>query len=290
MITITGASGKTGSAVAESLLKKGESIRVIGRVSDHLTPLQEKGAIPLVGNQADVDFMTRAFSKADAAYVLIPPKMDTDDIRGYYRIMGNVLVEAIKKSGLKKMVFLSSLGAEQEKGTGPVLGLHDVERMLDTLAGVDIVFLRPGYFFENTLSTLELIKSKQINGGSADPDAPVLMVATKDIGHFAAELLAKRKFKGHSVEELFGERTTFRKVTAAIGKKLAIPNLTYMQFGDKEAIEAMTSMGLSGNIAASFVELSHAISRGLVSTTKLNPKKPNAPTKYSSFIDEVLKQ
>lgn len=288
MITITGASGKTGSVVAEALLKKGEDVRVIGRSLEHLLFLREKGAVPLVGNQADVDFMTRAFVDADAAYVLIPPKMDTDDVRGYYNTMGRITIEAIKKSGLKKLVFLSSLGAEQEKGTGPVLGLHDVEKMLDALPDVDIVFLRPGYFYENTLQTVELIKRKHINGGSADADAQVLMVATKDIGRKAAEILAKRKFKGHSVEEIFGERTTFRAITEAIGKKLTIPNLTYVQFADKEAVESMMAMGVSNNMADSFVELAHGLSQGRITTTKLNPKKPNATTRYHTFIDDVL--
>jgi uncharacterized protein YbjT (DUF2867 family) len=288
MITITGASGKTGSAVAEALLKKGEKIRVIGRSLDHLVHFREKGAVPFVGNQADVDFLTNAFTGADAAYLLVPPKMDAEDVRAYYHTMGAVAIEAIKRSGLKKLVFLSSLGAEQETGTGPVLGLHDVEKALDALTGVDIIFLRPGYFYENTLMGVELIKRKHINGGSAGADTPVCMVAARDIGRKAAEILAKRKFTGHTVEELFGEQTTFGKITEAIGKKLAIPHLTYVQFGDKESIENMTSMGVSKNMAEAFVELAHGLDDGKITVRNIDPKKPNAPTKYHTFIDEVL--
>jgi uncharacterized protein YbjT (DUF2867 family) len=195
---------------------------------------------------------------------------------------------AIKKSGLKKIVFLSSLGAERTTNTGPVLGLHDVEKSLAALSHVDIVFLRPGYFYENTLMNVGLIKSKKINANSADPDAPILMVATKDIGAKAAELLAKRDFTGHTVVELFGERITYRTVTKLIGEKIGVPNLPYIQASDEEAMTSMTAMGLSRSMAASFVELAHGISRGMVTTTVGNTVTPNAPTTYRQFVDEVF--
>ena len=178
MITVTGASGKTGSKVAELLLKKNEKVRAIGRSAEHLRNLADQGAEILIGDQCDVKFLTQAFTGVDAAYVLIPPKMDTDNNRKYYKEMSKVIVKAVKASKLKKLVFLSSLGAERKSGTGPVLGLHDAEDALSSLKKVDIVFLRVGYFFENILSTLPVIKAKKVNSNVAAPDAPVLMVST----------------------------------------------------------------------------------------------------------------
>jgi uncharacterized protein YbjT (DUF2867 family) len=290
MIVITGASGKTGGRVAEALLKKGEKIRVIGRSAEHLQHLTERGAETLIGDQGDVQFLTRALTGADGAYLLIPPKFDTDDLRAYYNKMGAVIVDAVRQSGLRKLVFLSSLGAEHDSGTGPVIGLHDVEKALSALTDVDIVFLRPGYFFENTLMNVDQVKHRRIFADSVDPDAPILMVASRDIGQKAADLLLKRKFKGHSVEELFGHRITMREVSRLIGKKLEIPDVVHIRSSDREAIDGMMSMGLSRSMAEAFVQLAEGISSGRITTTILDPKKPNAPTHFNKFIDEALRE
>jgi uncharacterized protein YbjT (DUF2867 family) len=288
MIVITGASGKTGSKAAEALLKTGENTRVIGRSPEHLQHLTEQGAEAMIGDQGNVEFLTRAFSGADAAYVIIPPKYDTDNVRAHYNKMGAVIVDAVRRSELRKMVFLSSLGAEHDTGTGPVVGLHDVEKALDTLSDVDIVFLRPGYFFENTLMNIEQIKNRRIFASDFDPDASILMVASRDIGQKAADLLLKHNFRSHTVEELFGHRITLREVSRLIGQKLDIPHIAYVRASDGEAIDGMMAMGLSRNIAESFVELSQGISKGMITTTMLDPRKPNAPTRYHKFIDEAL--
>jgi uncharacterized protein YbjT (DUF2867 family) len=160
--------------------------------------------------------------------------------------------------------------------------------MLGKLTKTDIVFLRPGYFYENTLMNIGMIRDKKLIANSMDAEAPILMVAAKDIGDKAAELLSKREFTGHTVVELFGERTTYREVTKIIGDKLGIPNLPFIHASEREAIAGMTSMGLSKSIAESFVELAHAISRGAITTTVLDSANPNAPTAYSAFVDEVL--
>jgi uncharacterized protein YbjT (DUF2867 family) len=288
MITVAGASGKTGSKAAEALLWNGEKVRVIGRSADHLTSLQEKGAVPFVGDMSEVNFLTSALAGADAAYLLVPPKMDTADIRKYYTTMTRVMVEAIKRSGIKKVVFLSSLGAERASGTGPVTGLHDAEKLLGALSSVDIVFLRAGYFYENTLMNVGLIHSRQIVSSSITMDAPIFMVAANDIGQKAAELLAKRDFAGHTVVDLFGQLISYYEIALLIGKRLDMPQLRYVQASDKESMESMTSMGISKNMAKSFIELARSVSAGKIISTTLNPKKPNAPTPYSKFVDEVF--
>jgi uncharacterized protein YbjT (DUF2867 family) len=289
MVTILGASGKTGMRTAEVLIGKGERVRCVGRSLEHLERLIARGAEAYIGDQSDERFLASAFNKGtDAAYVLIPPKMDTDDVRSYYNLMGAAIVRAIKVSGLKKVVFLSSLGAERDTDTGPVIGLHDVEKKLDALSDVDIVFLRAGYFYENTLMNVGLIKSKKIIANTMDPDAPILMVSTKDIGDKAAELLLERDFHGHSVVELFGQRMSYKMIAEIIGDKIGVPDLPFVETSDRDAIESMTAMGMSRNMAESFVELARGISTGAVTTTKLDPAKPNAPTKYCDFVDEVF--
>jgi uncharacterized protein YbjT (DUF2867 family) len=270
------------------LLAKKQPVRVIGRSLDHLKWVGEKGAQIMIGDQANEAFLTSAFSGADAVYLLVPPKMDADDPVRYYNAMGDIAVSAIKKAGIKKVVFLSSLGADLEAGTGPVLGLHDVERKLDGLKEVDVVFLRAGYFMENLLMNVGLIKNQKINGNTIAPDAPVQMVASSDIGAKVAELLAEPKFTGHSVLELFGQRISFNEATRIIAEKTRIPQLHYVQFSSRDSVGSMTGMGISRGMAEGFVQMSNSISEGKIISHSLDPLQPNAPTGFEKFVDEVF--
>lgn len=289
MIIITGATGKTGSVVAQTLLERGEKVRVIGRSAERLENLRLKGADIAIGDQGDAAFLTKAFTGADALYLLIPPRYDAEDFRRYYNDLGDAAVAAIRRSEVEKVVFLSSLGAEKTSGTGPVVGLHDVERKLRTLTDVDIVFLRPGYFMENTLGTMELIKTKGINGGPMPPDIPLTLAATADIGVKAAGLLQNRSFTGHTVVEIAGDRQNYADMTAIIGKALEIAELPYIQFSDADAEAAFSAMGLSTSVARSYIELMHGISEGLVGTTQGDADALSAPTRFEQFVEEVFK-
>ena len=289
MVTITGATGKTGSVVATTLLAHGETVRVIGRSAERLENLGRMGAQTAAGDQGDAAFLTKAFDGADAVYLLIPPKFDAADFRRYYNEIGDAAVKAIRASGVKKAVFLSSLGADKPAGTGPVIGLHDVEKKLGVLADIDIVFLRPGYFMENTLGNMELIREKRIDGFSIAPDASINVTASADIGAVAADLLLHRNFLGHTFIEIIGDRLTYPEMTRLIGNAVGIPDLPYVRFSDADAEAALTAMGLSTSVARSYIELGHGIENGLVAPVLTEPGKLTAPTRFATFAEKVFK-
>jgi uncharacterized protein YbjT (DUF2867 family) len=214
--------------------------------------------------------------------------MDVVDVRKYYNHMGDVAAEAIKQSGVRKIVFLSSLGAELDAGTGPVIGLHDVEARLETLVHTDIAILRPGYFMENFLMNASLIKNQNINGNTAPADALVSLIASRDIAQKAAELLVSLSFSGHTIVELFGDRMSYKELTRILGEALGKPDLPYVQFPEEEAIKSMTSMGLSTDMAEGFVELAAAIGKGMIHPTHINPFKPNTATTFKKFAEKVF--
>jgi uncharacterized protein YbjT (DUF2867 family) len=288
MVVVTGATGQTGSKVTGLLLDKGIKVRVVGRSEKNLGQFKNRGAQTAVGKQEDLSFLTGAFKGADSVYLLIPPKLDTPDIRKYYNDLGSVAVKALQESGVKKVVFLSSLGAELDSGTGPVIGLHDVEAMLAKLTRTDIVMLRAGYFMENTLRNIPLIKHNHINGNPVPPDAPVSMVATRDIAEKAAGLLSAPTFKGHSVVDLFGDRISYKEATRLLGEVVGIPDLSYVEFPGPDAEKSMVQMGMSENMARSFVELSASLGKGLIHPTQIDPQKPNAAMKFKQFAEEVF--
>src|SRR5262245_37074858 len=112
MITVMGASGNTGRHISERLLGKGEKIRALGRSAERLARLQRSGADVRTGDAADRAFLTRAFEGADAVYTLLPPDPQSPVLLRKWDEQGEAIEKAIQDSGVRDVVFLSSIGAE----------------------------------------------------------------------------------------------------------------------------------------------------------------------------------
>lgn len=118
MYVVMSATGNIGSKLANILLDKGEKVRVIGRSSERLTPFVAQGAEAAVGDVSDAAFLTNTFKDADAVFALIPPNYAADDFRAEYNAVGDNIAKAIQESGVKHVLFVSSVGAELPEKTG----------------------------------------------------------------------------------------------------------------------------------------------------------------------------
>jgi uncharacterized protein YbjT (DUF2867 family) len=282
MITVMGAAGNTGSVVAAQLLAAGKKVRVIGRSADRLRQHRERGAEMAVGDAQDTAFLTSSFLGAESVYAMVPPDLTQDDLRAYYGRFGESIEKAARETGVRRMVFLSSIGGEQPAGTGPIVGLHDLEERFKTL-GIDLLILRPGYFYENFHGALGLIKQMGVNGGAIEPDTPVAMTATQDIGAAAADELARRDFRGTSVRELLGPRDyTLSEATRILGEKIGKPDLKYVRFSDAEFAGGLVQMGISRGVADAFLEMSKALSTGKVRPLEGRNKRTTMPTAFET--------
>jgi len=284
MLVITGATGKTGSKLAEVLIEKGHTIRVIGRDAGKLKGLTAKGAEAAVGDMADTAFLTKAFSGADAVFALIPPNFGVADFRAYQDAIGKNIITAIRGSGVKYVVNLSSQGAHLPDKTGPIKGLHEQEERLNKLEGVNILHLRPTYFMENLLMNIDMIRKMNIMGSAVRGDVKFAMIATKDIAAYAAERLVKRDFTGKSVADLLGERDlSLNEAAAIIGKKLGKPDLKYVAFPYEDAEKGMVAMGLTPDMSRLYIEMSKALNEGLFAVSVPRTKANTTPTAFETF-------
>jgi len=286
MLVITGATGKTGSKITELLLDKGHGVRVIGRDAGKLKGFTVKGAEAAVGDMADKAFLAKAFSGADAVFALIPPNFGAADFRAYQKTIGESVAAAVKVSGVKYVVNLSSQGAHLPDKTGPVAGLHDQEKRLNDLEGVNVLHLRPTYFMENLLVNIDMIRKMNIMGSAVRGDIQFAMIATKDIAAYAAERLVKRDFTGKSVVDLLGQRDlSLDEAAAIIGKKLGKPDLKYVAFPYEDAEKGMVAMGLSADLSRLYVEMSRALNDGLFAVNIPRTKENTTQTAFETFAD-----
>jgi uncharacterized protein YbjT (DUF2867 family) len=289
MYVILGATGNTGSVVARGLLDRGKKVRVVGRDGKKLAPFAGRGADAFPADVLDTDALSRAFAGAEGGYVLIPPAMTLPDFRAYQDRVTESIAKALEKVGVTNAVTLSSVGADKPDRTGPVVGLHKMEKRLAQIKGLNALHLRAGYFMENTLAQIGIIQSLGMMAGPVRDDVPLPMIATRDIGVAAAEALLRLDFKGQQTQELLGPRdVTYAEAAKIIGTAIGKPHLAYVQLPDEQVIQAMTGMGMSKNMAVLICEMSAAINSGYMKALEPRSEKNTTPTTFETFVQEMF--
>jgi uncharacterized protein YbjT (DUF2867 family) len=282
---ILGASGNTGSVVSNFLLSKGKKVRVVGRDAGRLQSFVGKGAEAFTADLSDAAALTKAFSGARAAYLMLPPVSSRED----QERESDAIAKAVKESGVRYAVNLSSYGAHAPKGTGPIEGLHSAEQKLNAISGLSVLHLRPAYFMENNLAAIDMIQGMDMFGHALLPDLKMPMIATRDVGAYAGQRLLELNFSGKQTRELLGERDlTITEVTAVIGRAIGKPNLRYTQFSYDQMQQGLTQAGFSPKKAAIYIEMFKAINDGVIAAQEPRSPENTTPTSFETFVQEVF--
>jgi len=289
MYAITGATGNTGSVIAAKLLAGAEKVRVIGRNAGRLAGFVRRGAEACVADVTDATALTTAFAGAKAVYAMIPPNIAAPDVSAYQERVSDALLSAITRAGVGFAVVLSSVGADKPDKTGPVVGLHNLEQKLSSIAGLNALYLRAGYFMENTLAQIGIIQSFGLLGGPLRADLPVGMIAAHDIGDWAGEELLRLSFAGKQARELLGQRDlTYREVASVIGKAIGKSNLSYSQFPPALIKPALLQSGMYTSMADLILEMSEALNSGYMAPLEPRSAQNTTPTAFETFVAEVF--
>jgi uncharacterized protein YbjT (DUF2867 family) len=285
VFVILGGGGNTGSIIANFLLSKGEKVRVVGRDAGRLQRFVRKGAEAFTAELSDAAALTKGFSGARAAYVMLPPLNSREE----QARQSDAIAKAVKDSGLRYAVHLSSYGAHVPEGTGPVEGLHSSEQKLNGITGLNVLHLRAAYFMENNLAAIDMIKGMGMFGHALLPDLRLPMIATRDVGDYAAQRLLNLDFSGKQTRELLGERDlTMTEATAAIARGIGKPDLRYKQFAYDQVQQALTQGGFSPRKAAVYIEMFEAINAGLLAAQELRSTENSTPTSFEKFVQDVF--
>jgi uncharacterized protein YbjT (DUF2867 family) len=279
------ASGNTGSIVANSLLSEGKKVRVVGRDVERLQRFARKGAEAFTAEINDAAALTKAFHRAHAAYLLLPPITSRED----QERESDAIAKAAKDSGLRYAVYLSSYGAHVPDGTGPIAGLHSSEQKLNAIADLNVLHLRAAYFMENNLAAIGMIQGMGIFGHALLPDLKMPMIATRDVGDYAAQRLLDLDFSGKQTRELLGERDlSMTEATAALARGIGKPDLRYQQFPYDQMQQALTQTGFSAKKAAVYIEMFQAINTGVVAAQEPRSPENTTPTSFEIFVRDVF--
>ena len=191
MYAVMGITGKVGGAVARTLLAKGEKVRGIVRNPEKAAEWQKQGVELFKADYDNVDALTAAFTDVAGVFLMIPP--DFAPAPGFPKTKAilKVLREALSRAMPSKVVYLSSIGAEQTSGLGLITNSHLLEEALGDLP-FSHAFLRAGWFIENSAGDVASARDEGKIRFQLHPlDRKFSLVATADIGKTGAETLTQ---------------------------------------------------------------------------------------------------
>jgi uncharacterized protein YbjT (DUF2867 family) len=288
-VTITGATGNVGMALAQRLLQNRVKVRAVARRAEKLAPLAASGAEACAGDLQNTGFLTEAFRGADAVFAMIPSHADALDFRADQRRTAASLAEALKTASVPRVVVLSSVGAYLPSGTGPLATLHEFEEMLKSISGLSVIVLRAAYFMENHLAAIPLIKHAGVYGGPFRADLAHPMIATRDIAAVAAELLCQPTFEGYTVRELLGPSDyTFCEVASILGAAIGKPDLDFVEASYEDFHQGLLGAGCSASFADSIVEMYRVFNEGRLQSRMGRNASTTTPTTLKEFAREVF--
>jgi NAD(P)H dehydrogenase (quinone) len=264
MFVVTGATGNTGSVVADTLLQQGKQVKVVLRDNAKADGWKAKGAEVAIADMGDSAALAAALKGAEGAYILVPPLYGAPDFLAAMAKLSDSIAAAINTSGVPHIVMLSSVGAQHAEGIGPIRNLHYAESIIPQ-AAPNATVLRASYFIENYAPVLGAAVGGGVLPSFFPADFRIPMNATLDIGRIAADLLlhpAKRyRLIEMSGPEDYSPADIAAVLTTLLGKPikvLALPLAAvvpeFMKMGMSEAISKlfaeMYAGILDGHVAA----------------------------------------
>ena len=288
MIAVMGAAGNVGWKVADLLLHAGERVRVLEHRRD-LTELGERGAEVVAGDAMDAEGLRALFEGADAALVLLPENL-ADPLFVKNRVtMSRAIRDALRASSVGHIVALSTVGAARADAPGPPGGLYGFERDLAELSGANVLVLRSAAYMDYLLAALPMIQAQAVNGSATRPDVRFPMVATRDVADEAARRLRLRDFTGHVVKLLLGPQdVTMAEATRAIGLRIGMPDLPYIQFPPEDVKDALTRAGMSEQVAGLIADMQVTLNDGSYFEGIERTPESTTPTRLDDFLDVAL--
>ncbi|MBL3657403.1 NmrA family NAD(P)-binding protein [Fulvivirga sediminis] len=315
-IVLTGSLGHISKPLASQLVKEGHIVTVISSSEERKKEIAKLGAEPAIGKVEDRDFLIKVFENQDAAYCMLPPfdffgDKNLDYKKEALNIASNYAF-AIQKSGIKKVVHLSSVGAEKSAGTGLLVFHNIVESVLRNLPDdISITHIRPVSFYYNLYAFSDMIKGNGFlkgfigklfylrhygikgllkgysgiilsNYGAKDK---IAWVSTIDIAQTISEELIS-KDQERKVRYVTSEELTCQEVASIIGNRIGKPYLKWVLISNKQMTSAIEQIGASKEIAKELTEMNITIHNGSL-FEHYNKNKPKlGEIKMTDFAKE----
>ncbi|UCE63796.1 MAG: NAD(P)H-binding protein [Nitrospirota bacterium] len=284
-IAINTPNGNIGHPLALQLLDAGQKLILLTRSPDKTKSLADRAATVHEGDLLDEAFVVHATKGADVLFWLSPADPRVTDFRGYQDNIAQICIKAVTTNKISHVMTLSSVGAQLTEGTGPILGLGILERMLDKTDS-KLTHVRPNYFMENLLQSLDTIAANGMIYLPFPGSIPFDMIATPDIAKACGERLLEENWDKRTIIELAGPKSVSHDSAAAtIGKAIG-KEVQYIEIDDADFKAAMAKYGVSDSASDVFLEMYDGFKKGTI-RHETTPQRTS--TTFEWFATNVIK-
>lgn len=157
-ILVTGATGYVGGRLVPRLLERGCTVRCLARNPYILHGRGWEGAEIVQGDALEPQSLVHVLKDIDTAYYLIHSLLHGKRwFEGYDRVAAANFAHAAKKSGVKRIIYLGGMGAEEDELSPHLYSRHEVGRIL-RLSGIPITEFRAAIIVGSGSISFEIIR------------------------------------------------------------------------------------------------------------------------------------
>jgi uncharacterized protein YbjT (DUF2867 family) len=216
MILVTGAAGKTGRAVIQSLVAKGEAVRALAHRPAQVRLVEEIGAREVVvGDMRLQATMDRAAQGVRAVYHICP-NVSPDEVA-----IGQVAITAARSAGVEHFVYHSVLHPQVEAMPHHWQKLRVEEQLFES--GLFYTILQPAAYMQNVLAHWDQVMEQGVYPVPYAVETRLGMVDLEDVAEAAAVVLTEPGHAGAICELAGAEVLSQVEVAVILSQQLGHP-------------------------------------------------------------------
>jgi uncharacterized protein YbjT (DUF2867 family) len=285
---ILGASGRVGSAAVDKLLERGAAVKGVVRKEEKAEGLRSRGADAAIADAHNLAALKVAMRDGETLFALTPETGQEENVLGD---TNDILINyhaALAASGIRKIVGLSSMGAQHREGTGNLVMSYMLERAFDGL-GLTRIFIRPAYYFSNWLDYLESAEESGVLPTFFPVELKIPMVCPGDVGRFAAEVLLNSD-GDMTIYELSGPASHSSADVAKAFSEVLDKEIKAQQIPRNQWEQTLRSIGFSADGIRNFIEMTEAVIAGKSGPEGNGTVSAQADTTLREYLEKEIKR
>lgn len=288
MHVVLGASGQVGSAIVKSLQRSGQPVTAVVRNPEKAEALKHNGVPIAQADLFDAPALQKVFQDVDTVFLLTPEDVASQDILADAKTIVQNYREAIHASGVKKLVALSSLGAQHASGTGNLEMSYMLEHAFEGLP-VQQIFIRAPYYYSNWMPYIYMAQEQGILPTFFPIDLEVSMAAPVDVAAFVARSMMNAIPEQKKLYELTGPTYSSADV-ASILENIFHRSVKAKTIPQNQWYSTLLQAGFSENAATNMIKMTQAVIDGMTAPEQKESKRIELTTPLEIYLQSVLQE
>lgn len=213
-ITVFGATGRQGSAVAK-LLSQTHLVKSVTR--SHSKPIFGKRVI--IENLQDKEQVAEALAGSQVVFIVHAEEQTPSGFDAELKNVETIFQCCEEQAEIKHVIYSSSIGIESKPLQSQMLVKKRLEESLKSKKHVNYTILRPVYFMSNFNFLIKDMIETKLFAIEYPPDFPVDVIAEEDIAKIVHKIACNVKWYGKTLE-IASDRIEFGVAAKLISEKI----------------------------------------------------------------------